>query len=237
MIAAAVDLPLDQIGAIIRQCARRFIRVNGETEEPSSVDAAAEEPSAGAADVSTVEENVELILEQPAAGSVKDGFTVPEDHLAGAGGEEVSVMEGVIAGRRGLLSRIKASWPETHNAAPAVKTGAGEPPAPPRGMSAAEKLVLETLERARDQIGTFQGFVIEPVGYGAGEFAARIANMISPPGIVQTLSPTRVLVLFDRDADGELIAHRVTRSVQGRNVFSFGGDEVRETFSLIKSVL
>ncbi|MDR2767231.1 MAG: hypothetical protein LBB82_02765 [Treponema sp.] len=223
MIASAVELPLDQIDAILRQCARRFIqsRINSETEETPAAAAVTEETSATG-------EGVELILERPAC-IAENGFIVPEDHLTGAGIEEVSVMEGVIAGRRGLLNRIKNSRPETRNAAPAVKT----PPA----QNMAEKLAMETLERARDQLGVFQGFIIEPIKYGAGEFAGRIAAMISPQGIVRALSPTRVLVLFNRDADGELVIHRITRFVQGRNVFSFKGNEIGETFSLIKSVL
>ncbi|MDR1390492.1 MAG: hypothetical protein LBJ31_11020 [Treponema sp.] len=224
----AAGLPEEQLAAVLRRCARVFF-------------------------------NRDLVkTPDTKTPPVKTEFEVPEDHLSGGSGE-VSVMEGVIAGRRGLLRRIKNSRPGDSGREGSPENSPREdfipvdsadfvpvdfaPENPPendnaeQSLSPAEKIVLDVLTRGRSQLGAFQGFVIESIKYSADDFLGRIASMVSSCGIAQGFSPTRCLVLFGKDTDAELIAHRITNSVNGKIVFSFQGDDPREAFPMVKAVL
>ena len=100
-----------------------------------------------------------------------------------------------------------------------------------------EKAVMEKLYAGYAKFGIFQGVVIEALKYSAGEFAGRLAFMVSGFGSAQGLAPGRALVLFNSDLDGELIGRHLAKTVPGKSIFFFNANTPQEAFSIIKPYL
>ena len=100
-----------------------------------------------------------------------------------------------------------------------------------------EKAVMEKLYAGYAKFGIFQGIIIEALKYSAGEFAGRLAFMVSGFGTAQGLAPGRALVLFNSVQDGELISKHLAKTVPGKSIFKFMANTPQEAFSIVRPYL
>jgi hypothetical protein len=112
----------------------------------------------------------------------------------------------------------------------------GKGPKDNRRRSSAQKnspvpdIIANELRQYHTIHSSFQGIVIaspggKKAGDGQGEFAERISQMVSSFGSVFSLPPGNYLVLFPETMDRELLAHRLSKSLNTRVLYHFQADD------------
>jgi hypothetical protein len=97
-----------------------------------------------------------------------------------------------------------------------------------KGVSGGEEIqrIKEDLIQYQKKESPFQGIVLDTPGRGAGKgdrkFFDRLGNMILCFGVIVRLSAGRSLVLLPAVLDRELIAHRISRSLDTLALGTFG---------------
>jgi hypothetical protein len=98
----------------------------------------------------------------------------------------------------------------------------GKVPPDPKSTGGAQHAVAEKIRQYHAHHARFQGIVLKsPVR----DFAGQVSRMVSSFGSVFPLPPEKCLILFPETVDWELLAHRLSKSLNIRVLYLFPADD------------
>lgn len=137
----------------------------------------------------------------------------------------------------GLLALAKKHSSKT---APAADFSGIGPGTDSRASSAAddsgEKKILLFLSAVMEKNGSIHGLVFESDGQAEG-FAARIKNMVSGFADTVELGAGRCLIIGGQSLDCELLSHKLSASVPGKELARFSAENPGEAMSILEAYL